>query len=98
MAGGGGFGYLGHCLVLAGVNALLEAVFTAIKKAIEYLDLVGRQRLGAMVLPEAFLDLQSVDPMPGLNQAVMQGVQEPLQPRGNVEAALLGALKDAVVA
>src|SRR5690606_39738159 len=77
---------------------LLEAVLTTIKKAIEHFHLVCRQRLGAMVLPERFLGLQSVDPMPGLNQAVMQGAQEPLQPGGDVKAALLGALKDAVVA
>lgn len=73
MARGGGFRDLGHGLVLSGADAALETPFAAIEQAVKHFDLLGRQGLAAVRLPEARLDQHAVDTSKGLFQAVEQG-------------------------
>ncbi|MNN60706.1 hypothetical protein D3C81_1759030 [compost metagenome] len=51
-----------------------------------------------MSLPEARLDQHTVDTSKGLLQALEQRCEEPLQPGGDIQRALLAGLQDAVIA
>lgn len=70
MAGCGGFGYLGHGLVLGSADSVLETALAAIEQAVKYFDLLGRQGLAAVSLPEARLDQHTVDASKRVLQAL----------------------------
>lgn len=98
MTCGGGFRDLGHGLVLSGADAVLETSLGAIEQAVEHFDLLGREGLVTVGLPEARFDQQPIDSSQGLLQALEQRCEEPLQPWGDVQRAFLARFQDAVVA
>lgn len=98
MTRGGGFRDFGHGLVLRGADAVLETFLAAIEQAVKHFDLLGRQGLAAVSLPEACLDQYAVDTSKGLLQALEQRREEPLQPCGDIQRALLARFQDAVIA
>ena len=69
MARGGGFRDLGHGLVLRRADAVLETFLAAIEQAVKHFDLLGRQGLAAVSLPEACFDQHVVDTSKCLLQA-----------------------------
>ena len=97
MARSRGLGYFGRRLVLRCGDAIFEDSFATIELTIHYLQLLGKQ-LRSVLLPEARLRQYPVDMSQCLPQASQQGVQEPLEPCGDIQAALLAGFQDVVVA
>ena len=66
MAGRGGFTDLGHLLILAGADTLQKAVLAAVQHPVQHLDLLGTQRLAAVLLPETALGQRNRQALMGL--------------------------------
>lgn len=76
MAGRGGFTDLGYLLILAGADTLQKAVFAAVQHPVQHLDLLGTQRLAAVLLPETALGQGAGDRLLGLLQ---RGIEQPTE-------------------